>query len=121
MSTVFHVTVIHRSGVRWCAAVLTVALGFGSVLGQEAPAADGGAASLAPWSPGTLDIHHINTGQGNATFFVLPDGTTRRVRVASDRGHVVVRVEPGGRRYHVLVLDEADDSVRSRHGPYDSR
>ena len=26
--------------------------------------------------PGTLDIHHISTGRGNATFFVLPDGTT---------------------------------------------
>jgi beta-lactamase superfamily II metal-dependent hydrolase len=31
---------------------------------------------LPPWTPGTLDIHHIATGQGNSTFFVLPDGTT---------------------------------------------
>ena len=33
-------------------------------------------AQLPPWSPGVLDIHHISTGRGNATFFVLPDGTT---------------------------------------------
>jgi beta-lactamase superfamily II metal-dependent hydrolase len=29
-----------------------------------------------PWSPGLLDIHHINTGKGNATLLILPDGTT---------------------------------------------
>ncbi len=28
------------------------------------------------WSPGTLDIHHISTGRGNSTLFILPDGTT---------------------------------------------
>ena len=33
-------------------------------------------ASLPPWSEGFLDIHHINTGQGNSTFIVMPDGTT---------------------------------------------
>ncbi len=31
---------------------------------------------LPPWTEGTLDIHHINTGKGNATLFVLPDGTS---------------------------------------------
>jgi hypothetical protein len=31
---------------------------------------------LPAWSEGTLDIHQINTGKGNATFFILPDGTT---------------------------------------------
>ena len=29
-----------------------------------------------PWSAGTLDIHHISTGKGSATFFIFPDGTT---------------------------------------------
>ena len=29
---------------------------------------------LPPWSPGTLDIHHIN-----AAFFLFPDGTTMLV------------------------------------------
>ena len=28
-----------------------------------------------PWKPGFLDIHHINTGRGDATFFIFPDGT----------------------------------------------
>ena len=31
---------------------------------------------LKPWTPGTLDIHQIHTGRGNATFLILPDGTT---------------------------------------------
>lgn len=34
------------------------------------------ALSLPAWTKGTLDIHHIQTGRGNATFLVLPDGTT---------------------------------------------
>ncbi|MFY0654435.1 MAG: MBL fold metallo-hydrolase [Cyclobacteriaceae bacterium] len=28
------------------------------------------------WQEGYLDIHHINTGMGDCTFFVFPDGTT---------------------------------------------
>lgn len=28
------------------------------------------------WEPGVLEIHHINTGRGDAAFFILPDGTT---------------------------------------------
>lgn len=31
---------------------------------------------LPPWAEGQLDIHHINTGLGESSFFVLPDGTT---------------------------------------------
>lgn len=31
---------------------------------------------LPLWQEGYLDIHHINTGRGNAAFFILPDGTT---------------------------------------------
>ncbi|MGX1927788.1 ComEC/Rec2 family competence protein [Flagellimonas sp. 2504JD4-2] len=31
---------------------------------------------LRSWQEGYLDIHHINTGSGNCTFFVMPDGTT---------------------------------------------
>ena len=34
------------------------------------------AEELPPWREGFLDIHHISTGQGNAAFLVLPDGTT---------------------------------------------
>ena len=31
---------------------------------------------LPLWSEGYLDIHHINTGKGEAVFCILPDGTT---------------------------------------------
>lgn len=31
------------------------------------------------WKEGYLDIHHINTGRGDAAFFMLPDGTTMLV------------------------------------------
>ncbi|WP_421802270.1 ComEC/Rec2 family competence protein [Flagellimonas sp.] len=31
---------------------------------------------LPAWQPGYLDIHHINTGRGDAAFMVFPDGTT---------------------------------------------
>jgi len=37
-----------------------------AVIGQPLPA----------WQEGYLDLHHINTGRGNAAFFILPDGTT---------------------------------------------
>jgi hypothetical protein len=32
--------------------------------------------TLAPWTPGCLDIHHLATGRGNATFILMPDGTS---------------------------------------------
>src|SRR5688572_10908692 len=38
---------------------------------------------LPKWTAGTLDIHHINTGLGNAAFLMLPDGTTMLI----DAGH----------------------------------
>ncbi|RPI28547.1 MAG: hypothetical protein EHM61_04760 [Acidobacteria bacterium] len=31
---------------------------------------------LPAWTEGTLDIHQINTGRGNAAFLVFPDGST---------------------------------------------
>lgn len=42
---------------------------------------------------------------------------------ASAQGHVVVRVDPGGSSYRVIVLDDSDDRDRvlSVHGPYRSR
>jgi beta-lactamase superfamily II metal-dependent hydrolase len=46
-----------------------------------------------------------------------------RIREVPAQGHVVVRVAPGGDTYHVMVLEDGDESrtVRSVHGPYDSR
>jgi beta-lactamase superfamily II metal-dependent hydrolase len=48
---------------------------------------------LPPWSPGTLDIHHLNTGRGNATYFVFPDGTTLLLD-AGDAGDRVPGADP---------------------------
>ena len=31
---------------------------------------------LPPWQEGQVDIHFINTGRGNASFIIMPDGTT---------------------------------------------
>ena len=31
---------------------------------------------LPPWQVGYLDLHHINTGHGDAAFYIFPDGTT---------------------------------------------
>ena len=43
-------------------------------------------ARLPPWTAGTLDIHQINTGRGNAALLMLPDGTTLLID-AGDGGH----------------------------------
>jgi beta-lactamase superfamily II metal-dependent hydrolase len=51
-----------------------------------AAAAPGVGERLPVWTPGTLDIHHINTGRGNAALLMLPDGTTLLVD-AGDGGH----------------------------------
>ncbi|MSU49868.1 MAG: hypothetical protein EXS37_12420 [Opitutus sp.] len=43
--------------------------------------------------------------------------------IAGTQGHAIVRVERGGARYRVVVVDDstADGKVRSVHGPYESR
>ena len=38
---------------------------------------------LTSWQPGFLDIHHIATGRGNASFVQMPDGTTLVVDVGA--------------------------------------
>ena len=54
---------------------------------------DGG---LAPWKEGYLDIHQISTGRGNATFMILPDGTTMMVDMGDlgDTSHFRQEVMP---------------------------
>src|SRR5687767_9214653 len=39
------------------------------------------AQTLPPWSPGTLEIHQISTGRGNAALLIFPDGTSLMVDV----------------------------------------
>lgn len=45
-----------------------------------------GLGPLPAWTPGTLDIHHIDTGVGNATFVLGPDGTTLLIDCGATRG-----------------------------------
>ena len=53
-------------------ALLTLTLAsaaFGQRIGEPLP----------PWTPGTLDIHQINTGRGDSALLVFPDGTSMLV------------------------------------------
>jgi beta-lactamase superfamily II metal-dependent hydrolase len=50
-------------------------------------------ATFPAWTPGTLDIHQINTGRGNAAFLMLPDGTTLLID-AGDGGNLPPRGTP---------------------------
>jgi beta-lactamase superfamily II metal-dependent hydrolase len=67
--------------------------------------------------PGTRDIFATVLHQATRDSI-----GARAAQLAADHGHIVVRVEPGGDRYEVFVLDEAQPSapVLSRHGPYTS-
>ena len=56
------------------AGLLTISIAY--LPAASAVAASEKISQLPAWTEGYLDIHHISTGRGNATFFVLPDGTT---------------------------------------------
>lgn len=46
---------------------------------KETPSEEGAAQAgevMPAWSEGNLDIHFINSGRGECTFYILPDGTT---------------------------------------------
>lgn len=65
-----------------------------------------GAAVLAPgvqgnaWMPGALEIHHINTGRGNSTLCIFPDGTTLLIDAGAVRGkpELLAPLRPDGSR-----------------------
>jgi hypothetical protein len=44
-------------------------------------------------------------------------------KLASDRGHIVIRVSPGGSEFRVVIVDDSDESHRvlKVFGPYQSR
>jgi beta-lactamase superfamily II metal-dependent hydrolase len=67
--------------------------------------------------PGPRDVFATNMHPANRLVVVGLD------RLASDRGHIVVRVEPAGGRYRVLILDDSAETyeVTAVHGPYESR
>jgi beta-lactamase superfamily II metal-dependent hydrolase len=48
-----------------------------------APTPDRVGQTITPWSRGTLDIHQISTGRGNAALVIMPDGTTMLIDVGT--------------------------------------
>ncbi len=68
--------------------------------------------------PGPRDIFATNMKQ--ETRIVIGPNIEK---LKSDQGHILVRVEPGGDRYWVIVLDDSAETyqVKSVHGPYESR
>jgi hypothetical protein len=70
------------------------------------------------WKPAPPELFITSLLESTrAVFSYLGGGAFR-----SSQGHVVVRVEPGGASYRVIVLDDAAESpaVKSVHGPYRS-
>ena len=67
--------------------------------------------------PGPRDMFATNMHEANRVVVVGLD------RLKSDRGHIVVRVAPGGERYHVIIVDDSAEThkVTAIHGPYESR
>jgi beta-lactamase superfamily II metal-dependent hydrolase len=65
--------------------VLSGALAVGTIAAVDQAAPFKAGDLLPAWSPGTLDIHQIVTGRGNANFMMFPDGTTALVD-AGDQG-----------------------------------
>ncbi|MCC4594016.1 hypothetical protein NRY95_20355 [Xanthomonas campestris pv. phormiicola] len=66
--------------------------------------------------PGPRDIYATAMKPENVV-------ANKRVReMTSINGHVVVRVDPGGAQYRIVVLDNSDeaDRVLAVHGPYAS-
>ena len=68
--------------------------------------------------PGDRDVFATNMLEANK--LVIGDLLNR---LKSDSGHIVVRVDPGGETYQVLVLDDTDESFRVKaiHGPYQAK
>ncbi len=60
---------------------------------SRSPSADQVGQEISPWTPGTLEIHQISTGRGNAALMIFPDGTTMLVD-AGELGAKTVRHTP---------------------------
>lgn len=63
---------------------------------------------LPDWKSGLMDIHHISTGRGNATYMVMPDGSTMLIDLGDD-AHC-------GAKVHNEVLPQLPDSTLSAAG-----
>jgi hypothetical protein len=67
--------------------------------------------------PGPRDIFATAMHDANRQVVVGLD------KLASDRGHIVIRVAPGGESFKVVILDDSAETykVKSVHGPYECR
>ncbi len=67
--------------------------------------------------PGPRDIFATSMHEANRLVVVGLD------KLASDHGHIVIRVAPGGDTFQVIVLDDSAETyrVKSVHGPYEAR
>lgn len=77
---------------------------------------DRAGAVLAPWQPGCLDIHHLATGRGNATFVILPDGTSLLIDAGASADALDVSVAPrpdGTRRTGEWIARYAQRQLRA--------
>jgi hypothetical protein len=64
--------------------------------------------------PGPRDIFSTGMHEANKLVAVGLD------KLASDQGHIVLRVAPGGKTFQVIVLDDnvKNSKIKSIHGPY---
>ena len=66
---------------------------IGTISAYAAPKAEVGK-TLPAWSEGYLDIHAVNTGQGECSFMIFPDGTSMLVDAGECRSTTPNIVEP---------------------------
>ena len=100
---------------------IRLSLAVGLLLSLSVPnrAADVVGKALLPWKPGSLDIHQISTGRGNAGLYIFPDGTTLLV----DAGEMPTKTaahtpdRPNATRFTTGVLRRASASWCSGSTP----
>jgi glyoxylase-like metal-dependent hydrolase (beta-lactamase superfamily II) len=79
---------------------LQAAGGLAAVGPSMALGAEKVGSTLSPWQPGFLDIHHINTGRGNSTLALMPDGTSLLIDAGASgtQGPAMNPAQPDGSR-----------------------
>jgi hypothetical protein len=89
-----------RRGFIQVAGGALVAAGLAKQLQAGSAEEDAVGAAFSPWREGWLDLHHINTGRGNSTLVVMPDGTSLLIDAGAvgTAGAAVCEAKPDGSR-----------------------